>query len=169
MESGKKEKNKSKNGVYDGPAKRKLSLIEKNIVTWLSHCSFLRIMLKSQKAVIIDGGMNSEWQQQILKETVRMSDCELNLSRKWVMQLDNYHEHISQSAKEWLKKGKVHVLERSSQSLDLNLTEILWTGLKRAVHQSKPMNISELNEQNLLQSEVSEVQDWSTHTWNFVL
>lgn len=57
-------------------------------------------MLKSQKAVITDGGMNSEGQQQVQKET----DCELNLNREWVMQMDNNPKCISHSAKEMVKE-----------------------------------------------------------------
>ncbi len=60
---------------------------------------------------IIDGTMNSELYQQILKENVRTSVQEQSLKRMWVMQQDNNPKHTSHSTKEWLKKNKVNVLE----------------------------------------------------------
>uniref|UniRef100_A0A9J7Y0N0 Uncharacterized protein n=1 Tax=Cyprinus carpio carpio TaxID=630221 RepID=A0A9J7Y0N0_CYPCA len=73
---------------------------------------------------IIDGTMNSELYQQILKENVRTSVQELNLKRKCVMQQDNDPKNTSCSTKEWLKEDKANVLERMSP--DLNPIEILW-------------------------------------------
>ncbi len=80
---------------------------------------------------IIDGTMNSELYQQILKENVRTSVYEQSLKRTWVMQQDNNPKHTSHSTKEWLKKNKVHVLEWLSQSPDLNPIKMLWKYLSK--------------------------------------
>ncbi len=93
---------------------------------------------------IIDGTMNSELYHQFLKENVRTSVHELSLKKKWVMQQYNDPKHTSHSTKEWLKKNKVNVLERLSQSPDLNPIKMLWKDLKQAVHRRKPTNIPEL-------------------------
>ena len=54
------------------------------------------------RLAIIDGTMNPEFYQQVLKGNLRTSVCAPNLKRMWVIFL---------SAKEWLKKNKVNVLE----------------------------------------------------------
>ncbi len=48
---------------------------------------------------IIDGTMNSELYQQILKENVRISVYEQSLKRTWVMQQDNNPKRTSHSTK----------------------------------------------------------------------
>uniref|UniRef100_A0AAR2JEE5 Amino acid transporter transmembrane domain-containing protein n=1 Tax=Pygocentrus nattereri TaxID=42514 RepID=A0AAR2JEE5_PYGNA len=63
---------------------------------------------------IIDGTMNSELYQRILKENVRTSVHELNLKRRWVMQQDNNPKHTSRSTKEWLKQIKVNFEGKTS-------------------------------------------------------
>ncbi len=47
------------------------------------------------------------------------------------MQQDNNPKHASHSTKEWLKKNKVNVLERMSQSPDLNPIQMLWKDLSK--------------------------------------
>ncbi len=69
----------------------------------------------------------------------------LKLKRTWVMQQDNDLKHTSKSTSEWLKKIKMKVLERPSQSTDLNLIEMLWRDLKQSFHARKPSNEAELN------------------------
>ncbi len=64
----------------------------------------------SGQHTIIDGTINSELSHQILDICLRTE----------VMQRDNNPKHTSHSTKEWLKKSKVNVLERLSQSPDLN-------------------------------------------------
>ncbi len=54
---------------------------------------------------IIDGTMNSALYQNILKENVQPSVCDLKLKRTWVMQQDNDPKHTSKSTSEWLKKN----------------------------------------------------------------
>ncbi len=80
---------------------------------------------------IIDGTMNSELYQKILKENVWPSVCDLKLKHTWVMQQDNDPKHTSESTSEWFKKNKIKVLELS---LDLNLIEMLWHDLKQSFH-----------------------------------
>ncbi len=92
---------------------------------------------------IIDGTMNSELYQQILKENVKISVHELSLMKKWVMQQYKDPKHTSRSTKEWLK-NKVNVLEWLSQSPDLNPIKMLLKDSKQAVHGRKPTNITEL-------------------------
>ena len=53
--------------------------------------------------------------------------------------------HI-QSSLEWLRNKKIKVLERPSQSADLNPIENLWHDLKIAVHQHSPCNLTELKQ-----------------------
>ena len=56
---------------------------------------------------------------------------------KLAHQQDNDPKHSSRSTTECLKKKRIKVLQWSSQSPDLSLTEMLWLDLQRAVH--KPM------------------------------
>lgn len=57
--------------------------------------------------------------------------------RKWIMQQTN------RSTKQWIKQKKSNVLERYSQSLDINPTEMLWKDLRQAVPANKSANMSE--------------------------
>ncbi len=71
------------------------------------------------RLAIIDGTMNSELYQQILKENIRTSVPELSLKKKWAMQQDNDPKHTSHFTKEWLKKNKVNILELPSNFITL--------------------------------------------------
>ena len=62
------------------------------------------------------------------------------------MQQDNDPKHRSKSTTEWLQQKKICLLERLSQSPELNPIEMLWHDLKRAVHTRKPKNIAELKQ-----------------------
>jgi len=62
--------------------------------------------------------------------------------RKLAHQQDNDPKHSSKSTTECLTRKRIKVLQWSSQSPDLNLTEMLWWDLKRAVHKRMPMIIN---------------------------
>uniref|UniRef100_A0AAZ3SB49 Tc1-like transposase DDE domain-containing protein n=1 Tax=Oncorhynchus tshawytscha TaxID=74940 RepID=A0AAZ3SB49_ONCTS len=66
-----------------------------------------------------------------LKTSVR----KLKLGCKWVFQMDNNPKHTSKVVAKWLKDNKVNVLERTSQSPDLNPVENLWAELKNICEQ----------------------------------
>ncbi|KAK3537122.1 hypothetical protein QTP70_002140 [Hemibagrus guttatus] len=76
------------------------------------------------RLAVINGTMNSAVYQNILKENVRPSVCDLRLKRTWVLQQDNDPKHTSKSTSEWLKKNKMKTLEWPSQSPDLNPIEM---------------------------------------------
>ncbi|KAK3514690.1 hypothetical protein QTP70_027774 [Hemibagrus guttatus] len=98
------------------------------------------------RLAVINGTMNSAVYQNILKENVRPSVCDLKLKRTWVLQQDNDPKHSSKSTSEWLKKNKMKTLEWPSQSPDLNPIEMLWHDLKKVVHARKPSNVAELQQ-----------------------
>lgn len=59
-----------------------------------------------------------------------------NLGQNWVMQQDNDPKHISKMAE----------IENTLQSPDLDMTEMLWPDLKRAVCEQMPANLNELKQ-----------------------
>ena len=76
---------------------------------------------------VIDGTMDSDLYQQILKKNVRTSVCELNHKRTWVMQQNQR------------TRGVQFIL-----SPEFIPIEMLQKDLKQAVHWQKPTSIIEL-------------------------
>ncbi len=97
------------------------------------------------RLAITDGTMNFALYQKILKENIRHS-VKLKLKHTWVMQQGNDPKLTSKSTSEWLKKNKSKVLERLSQSPDLNLIEMLWDDLKQSIYARKPSDVAELKQ-----------------------
>ncbi len=62
----------------------------------------------------------------------------------WVFQHDNYPKHTAKSAKEWLKKKQIKVIEWPSQSPDLHLIENLWRELKVRDAKRQLQNLNDL-------------------------
>ncbi|KAK3570405.1 hypothetical protein QTP86_019286 [Hemibagrus guttatus] len=139
-----------KNGLHGRVPRRKPLLSKKNIK---AHLSFARkqntlwnFLEGPGRLAVINGTMNSAVYQNILKENVRPSVCDLKLKQTWVLQQDNDPKHTSKSTSEWLKKNKMKTLEWPSQSPDLNPIEMLWHDLKKVVHAQKPSNVAELQQ-----------------------
>ncbi|CAJ0926274.1 unnamed protein product [Ranitomeya imitator] len=98
------------------------------------HCGFIKSAAEKSAAdfstcahslVVAKESMNSAVYQNILKENVRPSFCDLKLKRTWVMRQDNLSKIASKSKSQWFKKNKIKTLEWPSQSPDLSVTEIL--------------------------------------------
>ena len=80
----------------------------------------------------------------ILDENLLQSARDLRLGRRFIFQHDNDPKHTAKKTKEWLRDKSLDVLERPSQSPDLNPIEHLWKDLKVAVHRRFPSNFTEL-------------------------
>ncbi len=96
------------------------------------------------RLVAIEGKMNAAKYRDILDENLLQSAQDLRLGRRFTFQQDNDPKHTAKITKEWLHNNSVTVLERPSQSPDLNPIEHLWRDLKMAVHQRLPSNLTEL-------------------------
>ena len=96
------------------------------------------------KLAHIEGTMNSNDNQKILRENFSPSVRYLRLGCGWILQQDNDLKHTSKSTQDCLTKKKPKVLEWPNQSPDLNPIEMLWFDLKRALHARKPSNLKEL-------------------------
>lgn len=89
--------------------------------------------------VLVDGKMNSEHYQKILKDHL-LPHGKNQMPRGWIFQQDNDPKHTSRSTKTFFRKEKLKVLEWPSQSADLNPIEHLWEELDRGVRSSVSSN-----------------------------
>jgi len=83
---------------------------------------------------VIESTMNSSGYQSILEKCEAICPT-AKAGLKLAHQQDNDPKHSSSSTTECVKKKRIKVLQWSSQSPDLNLTEMLWWDLKRAVYE----------------------------------
>ena len=86
-----------------------------------------------------DGAKYSE----ILEGNLFQSSRDLRLAWRFTFQQDNNPKHTAKATLKWIKGKHLNVLERPSQSPDLNQIENLSYDLKIAVHQWKPSNLKE--------------------------
>ena len=108
------------------------------------------------KLVIIEGMMDGVKYREILEGNLFQSSRDLRLGCRFTFQQDNDPKHTAKATLEWFKGKHLNVLERPSQSPDLNPIENLWYDLKIAVHQRNPSNLKELEQFCL--------EEWTKHS-----
>ena len=96
------------------------------------------------KMVKTDGKMDGAKYRSILGENLLESAEDLRLGRRFIFQQDNDPKHEDKSTMERFTNKRIQVLERPSQSPDLNPVQNLWKELKTAVHKRSPSNLTEL-------------------------
>ncbi len=92
----------------------------------------------------IEGRMDGAMYRESLANNLLPSVRALKMGRGWVFQNDNDSKHTARTTKEWLRKKHFKVLERPSQSPDLNPKENLRRELKLRVVQRQPQNLKNL-------------------------
>ncbi|CDQ73294.1 unnamed protein product [Oncorhynchus mykiss] len=75
---------------------------------------------------LIEGRMDGAMYREILANNLLPSVRALKMGHGWVFQHDNDPKDTARATKEWLRKKHLKVLERPSQSPDLNPIENLW-------------------------------------------
>ena len=70
--------------------------------------------------------MNGAKYREILDENLLQSAQDLRLGQRFTFQQDNNLKHTAKTTQEWLPDQSLNVLERPSQSLDLNPIKLLW-------------------------------------------
>ena len=96
------------------------------------------------RLVRVEGKMNGKKYSEILYENLLQGAQDLRLGRRLTIQPNNDPKHTAKTQQEWLQDKSLNVLERPSQSPDLNLIEHLWRDLKIAVQQCFLSNLTEL-------------------------
>ena len=94
--------------------------------------------------VTVERKPNRAKYRDILNENLVQSAQDLRLGRRFTFQQDNDPKHTAKTMQELLRDNSMNVLERPSQSPDLNPIEHLWRDLKMSVHQWSPSNLTEL-------------------------
>ena len=96
------------------------------------------------RLVRIEGKMNGAKYREILDENMLQSTQDLRLGWRFTFQQDNDPKHTAKTMQEWLRDKSLDVLERPSQSLDLNRIEGHWRDLKITLQWRSPSDLTEL-------------------------
>ena len=84
--------------------------------------------------------MNGAKYREILDENLIQCTQHLRLGRRFTFQQDNCPKHTAKTMQEWLRDKSLNVLERPSQSPDLNTSE----ELKLSMQRCSPYNLTEI-------------------------
>lgn len=106
--------------------------------------------------VFIDGVMKKEQYLEILRNNLKKSAENLNLSGRYYFQQDNDPKHTAEIVKHWILYNTPHTLKTPPQSPDLNPIEHLWDVLDKRIRKHH------INSQNQLKSVL--LDEWTTIT-----